>query len=306
MPATSALSLFTTEVKVKPTALKEFALWQAHFNETIASQKGFVSLEILNQDMGWYFVQRFDNDDNLNIWKSSAAYKNLLKELNPILACSIHEKQGNADTELKEVTEIFITEVSPDKVSSYRKWIGKIHQLESLFPGFKGVYVQSPQESGNKNWITLLRFDNEKNLNHWLESKERHEVLKDSESIVDSIEKHTIVSPYSGWFSSLIESGKTVSAWKQAMLVLLVLFPIIVLEIKYLNPSLSGINPSVATFIGNALSVALITWPGMPIAISGLKWWLTASKRWVHYLGFGVVIGLYLLEIALLWNVLIS
>lgn len=305
MPATSELSLFTTEVKVKPDALKEFALWQARFNEKISSQKGFVSLEILNQDAGWFFVQRFDSEEDLQSWKASQNYKQLLKDLQPYLKEDVLEKSGKTE-DLREVTEVFITEVNPDKIHSFKSWTGKIHQLESLFPGFKGVYVQSPQESGNKNWITLLRFDNEKNLNLWLESKERKEILKDSESFVKSLEKHTIVSPYSGWFSSLIDQGAKISPWKQAMLVLLVLFPIVILELKFLNPLLKNLNPSLSTFIGNSLSVALITWPCMPIALKALGWWLTHPSKWVHYLGGGLVIGLYLLEIALFWNFLIS
>lgn len=66
MPAASELSLFTTEVKVKPEALEAFALRQAHFNETVAMQKGFISLEILNQDKGWILVKRIPSAASLS------------------------------------------------------------------------------------------------------------------------------------------------------------------------------------------------------------------------------------------------
>lgn len=292
--------IFITEVKIKRASLDELSLWQAKFNEIISSQKGFVSLEILNRDMNWCFVQRFASNQALNDWKTSETYKKLILELDPYVI----DIQAKVDPELKEVTEVFITQVNPDKVDSFKNWIGRIHQIESLFPGFKGVYVQSPQKSSHKNWITLLRFDNAKNLNYWLDSRERKEILKDSESIVDSLENHTIASPYSGWFNSIIHKGDVISPTKQTMLVLLVLFPIVVFEMKYLNPYLVNLNPTLATFIGNAISVSLITWPFMPFAIKGLNWWITAAKKWTHYLGFAVVIGLYLLEIALLWNFL--
>lgn len=200
------------------------------------------------------------------------------------------------------MTEVFITEVNPDKVELFKSWTAKIHQLEALFPGFKGMYVQAPQVPGNKNWITLLCFDSEKNLNRWLESKERKQVLSETKSFVNCLENHTIVSPYSGWFSSLIVEGPKIAPLKQGMLVLLLLFPIVMLEFKYFFPKMTHVNLALATFLGNVISVSLITWPCMPTAIKILKWWLVKPSQLANFLGFLLIFGLYLLEIALFWN----
>lgn len=89
------------------------------------------------------------------------------------------------------------------------------------------------------------------------------------------------------------------------MLVLLILFPIVMLEIKFLNPHLASLNRAFATFIGNAISVMLITWPMLPIVIPLLRWWLNprGEGKGIKTLG-GVflLIGLYLAEIILFWN----
>lgn len=204
----------------------------------------------------------------------------------------------------EEGIEVFITEVKPDQVEAFKAWTTKMSQMESQFPGFKGVFVKEPQ-GNNKNWITFLRFDTQAHLNGWLASPERKEILKDSERYVRSLEDHALSSPYSGWFCSFIEQGGASSPWKQAMLVLLVLYPIVILEIKFLNPFLWGFNPALATFIGNALSVALITWPCLPFALKGLGWWLTHTSRFLHYVGGAVVVALYVLEIFLFWNFLV-
>ena len=93
------------------------------------------------------------------------------------------------------------------------------------------------------------------------------------------------------------------------MIVLLVLFPIVMLEIKFLSPLTSGLNPSLATFIGNAISVSLVSWPMIPIAIWFLEWWLSPQedkRLQATLVGTGVVLLLYLLEIALLWRLLLS
>jgi len=79
------------------------------------------------------------------------------------------------------------------------------------------------------------------------------------------------------------------------------------LELKYLLPRLTDLNSSLATFIGNSISVTLISWPMMPIAILFLGWWLAPKpeKRLQATLwGTIFIILLYLAEIALFWNLL--
>lgn len=199
------------------------------------------------------------------------------------------------------VTEVFLTRVSQEKEGAYREWLGKIHRIEASFPGFRGVYVQAPK-SKEEEWITLLHFDTPEHLDRWLASSERQEVLKALKPLVTSLKSHRLASPYAGWFLPAIKKGETPSAWKQTMIVLLVLFPLVMLELKFLSPLTSSLNFSLATFIGNALSVTLIAWPLMPIALFFLNWWLASEKGLTNQLGILLLIGLYLLEIAIFWN----
>ncbi len=114
-------------------------------------------------------------------------------------------------------------------------------------------------------------------------------------------------SPYAGWFASLAQKDILPPVWKQSMIVLLVLFPIVVFELKYLSLLTEGLNPSLVTFIGNVISVALISWPMMPIALFFLGWWLmpnTQHNRRKTLAGLLIVIALYLIEILLFWHFL--
>jgi antibiotic biosynthesis monooxygenase (ABM) superfamily enzyme len=88
--------------------------------------------------------------------------------------------------------------------------------------------------------------------------------------------------------------------WKQTCLVLLVLFPVVMLEIRFLSPLLAGQHVAIATFIGNAISVSLVSWPLMKITVFFLKWWLqlvAAHRARVEALGVCTIIGLYLEEL---------
>lgn len=317
MPATDPLSpektSIVTNVRIHPAKREEFAEWQGKFNAAIVTFPGFVSLEILSpkesQTPDWMIVQRFDKPESVLSWKNSKEYPALLEQLHPLLygrpADSISEATSGAFNK-GGVTEVFVTEVTPDKEQAFRVWSAKIHQIEAKFPGFRGVYVQSP-EDGKGNWITLLQFDTPQHLDKWINSPERKQVLQESKHFIDSLETHRVVSPYAGWFSSISKAGKAPSAIKQTMIVLLVLFPIVMLELKWLSPFTASLNSSLATFIGNAISVSLVSWPMVPLCIKLLGWWLNPEgqkKRQANLFGTLLVIALYLIEIAIFWHLL--
>lgn len=98
----------------------------------------------------------------------------------------------------------------------------------------------------------------------------------------------------------------TPASWKQSMVVLLMLFPIVMVELRFLLPALRGLDPVLGTFLGNAISVWLLSWPMMPIANRGLDWWLRprpAAARRITPLGIALLLGLYMAEIAVFLRV---
>lgn len=205
------------------------------------------------------------------------------------------------------VTEVFITKVRPENEEAFKDWMNKIHNEEVKFPGFRGVYVQSPRQSQSKNWITLLQFDTPEDLERWLDSPERKKILEETKTLVSSLDSHLLMGSYAGWFSSDYKEMEAPAVWKQTMIVLLVLFPIVMLEMKYLSPLTENLNKSLGTFIGNAISVSLVSWPLIPIAIYFLGWWLSPKSETpfrTNVLGVVVVMLLYVIEVAFLWNLL--
>lgn len=300
------------KVKTLPEAKGHFIDWQSQLNAKIANFPGFISLEIVSPSQGqpeWAIVQRFATVENIKQWRHSDAYQNLIRQLNDFLP---NEEEGAIQEEEIEqdqatVTEVFVTEVSPEKEHIYREWIAKIHCVEATFPGFRGTYVQSPSQSQGKNWITFLQFDSPENLDHWLKSPERQMILKEGESLIDYLESHRIASAYGGWFASIAKKGELPPAWKQTMIVLLVLFPIVMLEMRYLSPLISSLNPSLGMFISNAISVSLVSWPMTPIAIRLLGWWLSPqakTRKRDTIIGTVIVFLLYLIEVVIFWTLL--
>ena len=167
------------------------------------------------------------------------------------------------------VTMVIVTEIKPGKEAAYRAWADRIQKLQATFPGYLGSFVQPPQHK-ETGWTTVLRFDSAANLDGWMKSPARAAMVKESEDLVAGFHAQRVDTSFPGWAPNDPATGAPPSMWKTACLVLLTLFPVVMLELRFLNPHLEALNPAVRTFIGNAISVGLTTWPLMPLAIFAL------------------------------------
>lgn len=282
----------------------EFHQWQADLNSNASINPGFISSEVTFSPAppeAWVIVQRFKTTEDLKAWENSTEFKKKIADLEKYAIQGSVHYGTTAITGLQNgITEIFVTEVSPGKEAEFQKWNAKINEAESKFPGFRGAYLQSPASADSSHWITMIRFDTTENLDKWLASEERKEVLKESKALIASIEGHRMISPYAGWFSSVSKGGEAPPGWKQGMIVLLVLYPVVMLEFIFLAPLKNYLNLPVNTFVGNSLSVALTTYPLIPLAIYFLRWWLIPPKeKYREYTlkGVALLLGIYALQV---------
>lgn len=93
------------------------------------------------------------------------------------------------------------------------------------------------------------------------------------------------------------------------MLGLLDLFPVVRLEMKFLNPILTELSfhASLGTFIGNSISVALTTVLTMPWCVRWFGWWLFPKARNASTFtarGAGIISLRYAAEVIVLWKIL--
>jgi hypothetical protein len=302
--------LLTLKVEVKPELKAAFIDWQAKLNAQLMAHPSFLSLEVLSpsetHECHWLLIERFTSKEALAAWRASTDCFELIEELKRLLGPKSVKEEEVEPTRLRGgVTEVIVTQVSPEKAREYRAWMTRLHHAEAHFPGFRGVYVQTPLTSQGTHWLTFLQFDTAKHLDIWLASSERQQLLDEAKELILSYESHRVLSPYAGWFSSLFPDRPAPSITKTTMLILLVLFPIVMLELKFLLPLLSSLNSAAAIFISNAISVTLISWPFLPLAIYFLSWWLSPPHTLFKTTCGTLLLGaLYLLEIALFWKLL--
>ncbi len=176
------------------------------------------------------------------------------------------------------VTEVVTTYVKPGKDRNTRRGPRKFIKQKPNFLAIEAHICSPPPPSTStigQRWC-VLRLPNSSTA-----GSARTCAKRSSASTKNLSSRGSIIAcqaHFPDGFRLTLRLANPLSSWKQSMIVILMLFPIVMLEIRFLSPLLRGLRTSPSTFIGNVISVALLTWPFMPLAIAAMKWWLLPGK----------------------------
>jgi len=300
--------------RIRPGSEAAFAQWQGRWQSALLASADVTNVEIWPpsppDQLESVALARFSSMDALRHWRRGEVNRKLIEEVEPLvegrLAMQLVGQAAVDYTVAHGVTMVMVTEIKPGKEAAYRAWANRIQKLQATFPGYLGSFVQPPQHK-ETGWTTVLRFDSAPNLDRWLKSEARAAMVRDSEDLVARFHAQRVDTSFPGWVANDPATGAPPNMWKTACLVLLTLFPVVMLELRFLNPHIEALNPAVRTFIGNAISVGLTTWPLMPLAIVGFHAWLFPEgyPRWVAWAMPLILVLCYLLEIAVFWHLLL-
>jgi len=276
-----------------------------------SEQPGFLNGEIMPPEHvevhEWLLIQRFRTPEQTESWRGSTQRQEATKALSASLPGVTCTDDVSSSAPRGNVVTAIVTDVKPGKESAYKEWETKVQAAQTNAPGYRGAYLQPPiLGAKHAQWTTLLRFDSPNSLEKWFDSEPRHKLVDEGNGLVKKVDFLKITGSFPGWFPS-DASGEAIPNWKGAMLVLLGLFPIVMCEIKWLAPVLSFLNPAVSSIISLALSVSGTSFVTMPLFIPPFKWWLLPgpdAPSSVHVKGAALVLCLYAVEVAILWNLL--
>ena len=294
-----------------------FAAWQVRHNNAVAKFAGYISSDIVppikSGDNEWTTILNFQTNDLLLKWQKSGERATLIGDVLPLLEGGnlgeIMPEDNSAEQPGTNVTQVVLSKVKPGMEDAYREWSVRIQQAQARYPGYRGTYLQPPSAGQGSHWTTMLRYDTSEHLEAWLAAPERAELLRESKTFIENEELMRLATSFPGWVPVSSVTGEFPPDWKTAMLVLLGLYPTVLLELRFLNPHLSFLNPSLATFFGNIGSVAVTSFITMPLFVRWFGWWLFTDKKSSKSrgpLGFGLLIALYVIEIAVLWRILVG
>lgn len=274
-----------TNTWVAPDHDQEFAAWQTGMSEIVAAFPGFVSAEVIPPSppyqVDWVIVQRFDSQANLQGWLSSPQRASMMQRIRHVLvgADSLNVFVGpSPQLGDQPVTAVIMTKVIPGAETAFGEWHKRAEQAQAQFPGYMGCELQPPVPGFQDHWATLLRFDSAEHLNDWLTSPERAALIAEAQRFTERSMIRRARNGFSNWFSFGKDREGLPPAWKNNYIVLLGLYPIVMLEILFLNPYLEWLPLPIANFIGNLISVGVLGWPVIWLLSMWMGWWLSPKK----------------------------
>jgi antibiotic biosynthesis monooxygenase (ABM) superfamily enzyme len=265
-----------------------FARWQARISEAVAQQPGFIEQSVMPPNpptqMDWVILQRFVSADTAVAWLRSDQRQRLLAEVQHLLVGmdDVHlVRDADAGVVPAPVSVVITTRVRPGQEASFRAWEQRIAIAQARSPGFQGYRFEPPIPGVQDDWLAILRFDSEANLQSWLDAPERAALLRESEAFVEAFRTRVVRTGFEQWFTGKDASSVAPPAWKQNMVVLLMLYPVVFLFGIYVQTPVlmgwAGLPFWAALFIANVASVIVLNWL-VPWTGQALGWWLAPRK----------------------------
>ena len=174
-------------------------------------------------------------------------HRELIEEVAPLVEGGLVMQlvgQAAVDYSVRHgVTMVMVTDIKPGKEAAYRAWADRIQKLQATFPGYVGSFVQPPQHRRNRlDHGVALRLGAEPGAVAQVRRARRH---GQGERGLWSQGFHAqrVDTSFPGWVPNDPATGKPPNMWKTACLILLTLFPVVMLELKFLNPQLASAQP---------------------------------------------------------------
>ncbi|MGE9290261.1 MAG: antibiotic biosynthesis monooxygenase [Puniceicoccales bacterium] len=263
----------------------EFARIQNEQAGKLKGFEGFLGMEVSSpegdQQEDWIIVYRFQNAADLEVWMQSDQRREVLEKIRNLTGDEGSVQVLVEPRNKESVTTVFAHRIKKGYEDDYRAWRLRIIEAQRNFPGFLGVESFDPIEGISDQWVDIGHFTNADSRQAWLESQERTKLVRELERMAEKVSIKAVSSGLDSWFrgGSVQKSEETPPAWKQAFAVWLALYPTVMLLTFYFNPLFGSISLPLMMRIGNAASVALLTWVMMKWVNKLLAFWLLPKRK---------------------------
>ncbi|KAA0086748.1 antibiotic biosynthesis monooxygenase [Mycolicibacterium sp. P9-64] len=265
--------------RVRPGSELEFEAWQQDMNREASKYPGFIGAEVngpTSVQPDWIVVYRFDSVAHVQAWINSATRQERLAGGQKYFdGPGTQQVVGGGARQADALVTVVVTHrVDREHVEDFLAWQERLRLAESAFEGFRGTELFRPVEGVQDEWTTLYRYDNAENLDKWLVSKERRDLLAEGAAFSD-FHSRTIDNSFGSWFA-FDERGNEApppSDVKTSIAVWVGLYPTVVLLSLVLSPLHMPLW--LGLLVGNLFSSMLMTFVTMPYYVNPLlKHWL--------------------------------
>ena len=209
------------------------------------------------------------------------------------------------------VSAVISTRVKPGREAEYLGWEQQVAAAQSKAPGLQGYRFEPAVPGVQDDFVAILRFDSNANLQAWLDSPQRRALIEEAAPLTEEFHTRIAQSGFEQWFRDATPAGAPApAAWKMNMIVLLTLYPVVFLwGLLVGTPILAKtlhLDFPLALFIGNAFSVVVTSYL-VPWTAKRLGWWLNPPRdrqAAVNLQGAGLLVAAYAAMILVFWKAL--
>jgi antibiotic biosynthesis monooxygenase (ABM) superfamily enzyme len=295
-----------TQTRVRPESADAFARWQQETGAVIETFPGFINQTVMPPtppaQVDWVILQRFASTQAAIAWLHSDARLKRMEGAASMLVGrdDIHiVHDGGTGVLPSPVSAVISTRIKPGQEVAYRAWEQRIAAAQSKARGFQGYRFEPPVPGVQDDWLAIVRFDTETNLQAWLDSPERHRLLREAAAFTEEFHARIARTGFDQWFRVAAPGAPAPAAWKMNMLVLLMLYPVVfVFGALVQTPLLMGrlgLPFAIALFVSNLVGVLLLNYLVL-WASARFSWWLRPagpSTRRIDLAGIALVVALY-------------
>jgi antibiotic biosynthesis monooxygenase (ABM) superfamily enzyme len=304
-----------TQTTIRPERAEDFARWQGETSTIIARFPGFNEQRLMPPSppiqVDWVILQRFDTLEDAKCWLASSERQARLEGVAPMLIGrdDVHiVRDDEGGIKPAPVSAVISTRVRPGMDKEYRAWERKMAIAQSRAPGLQGYRFEPPVPGVQEDYVAILRFDGEANLQAWLDSPERRQLLEEAEPLTEEFHSRMARSGFEQWFRDVEGTAPGAPVWKMNMLVLLMLYPIVFLFSVFVGtPLLTNLLHmpfAIALFLGNIVSVTLTGFL-VPLVALRFGWWLNpsvaAQAMPASIMGAGLIAAIYAFMVIVFW-----
>jgi uncharacterized protein len=284
-----------------------FDAWSADVQLAAQAARGFLAFAPSNHraaPLDWATAVTFESDDTLHEWLDGATWKTLVGQGAERGLLRLSSDLVIVDgAVLPSGVGVVSSSVSEGMEADFLAAHSGLTKAASEFSGYEGTVVFPPGASDE--WRSLIRFRTEPQLSAWLKSSERAEVLPPvRSSLTRDLSVFAQTTPLGTTVRTVNGKTKMTPSWKTAMLLLMVLYPLGMLQSKFVAPVIGklGAEPWLSVWLGQVVSVVLMQWWLMPTASSWCRRWLDpvdgADLR-VTLRGTGIAVIVYIVSLTL-------
>ena len=302
-----------TQTSVRPEKSEDFARWQGETSNMVSSFPGFVEQRLMPPNpplqVDWVILQRFHTMEDAQRWLASTERQTRIEGAAPFLVGrdDVHiVRDDEGGRKPAPVSAVISTRVKPGKDAEYRIWERKIAAAQSKAPGLQGYRFEPPVPGIQEDYVAILRFDNQANLQAWLDSPVRKQLIEEADPLTEEFHAR-VGTGFEQWFRD--ESGAPApwAVWKMDFIVLLLLYPIVFLWGVWVGTPIlqnqMNMPWALNLFIGNIFSVALTGFM-VPWVANRMGWWMNPKGNVLraNLLGALLVCAIYAACIWVFWK----